>query len=48
MTEPDMKQLRGLAGTLRLMLPPWLPFFYARQFHFEMPSSGNLHLLMVS
>ena len=42
----EMKQLRGLVGFMLLMLPPWLPFWYAR--NFEMPLDGNIHFLLLS
>jgi hypothetical protein len=41
----EMKQLRGLAGFMLLMLPPWFPFWYVR--NFEMLSDGNIRFLLM-
>jgi len=45
--KPVMTQFRGLIGFLLLMMPPWLPFLYARQFKFQMPLIGDLSSLLV-
>jgi hypothetical protein len=42
----EMKQLRGLVGFMLLMLPPWLPFWSAR--NFKIPLDGNVRFLLLS